>query len=97
MPQVHAPGAGAEVDWGQALVELGGVPVTVHLFAEGERLEVLQGRRASATEVEAHRADAGRVEGGHLGVGDRRRQCGTPTKAGPRRRSASSRYFWSTA
>lgn len=32
VPQVHAPGAGAEVDWGQALVELGGVAVTVHLF-----------------------------------------------------------------
>jgi transposase len=32
VPQVHAPGAGAEVDWGQAMVELGGVQVTVHLF-----------------------------------------------------------------
>jgi transposase len=32
VPQVHAPGAGAEVDWGQAQVELGGVAVTVHLF-----------------------------------------------------------------
>ncbi|HEY2437942.1 MAG TPA: IS21 family transposase [Solirubrobacteraceae bacterium] len=32
VPQVHAPGAGAEVDWGQAGVALGGVAVTVHLF-----------------------------------------------------------------
>ena len=32
VPQVHAPGAGAEVDWGQAIVELAGVPTTVHLF-----------------------------------------------------------------
>jgi transposase len=32
VPQVHAPGIEAEVDWGQALVELGGVPVTVHMF-----------------------------------------------------------------
>jgi len=32
VPQVHAPGAGAEVDWGQAQVELSGVAVTVHLF-----------------------------------------------------------------
>jgi transposase len=32
VPQVHAPGVGAEVDWGQAQVELAGVPTTVHLF-----------------------------------------------------------------
>jgi transposase len=32
VPQVHAPGVEAEVDWGEALVVLGGVPVTVHLF-----------------------------------------------------------------
>jgi len=32
VPQVHAPGADAEVDWGQAQVELAGVAVTVHLF-----------------------------------------------------------------
>ncbi len=32
VPQVHAPGAGAEVDWGQAQVELAGVAVTVRLF-----------------------------------------------------------------
>jgi transposase len=32
VPQVHAPGQGAEVDWGEAQVELGGVAVTVHLF-----------------------------------------------------------------
>jgi transposase len=32
VPQVHAPGMEAEVDWGQAEVVLGGVAVTVHLF-----------------------------------------------------------------
>jgi transposase len=32
VPQVHAPGREAEVDWGEAVVELGGVPTTVHLF-----------------------------------------------------------------
>jgi transposase len=30
--QVHAPGTEAEVDWGEALVELAGERVTVHLF-----------------------------------------------------------------
>jgi transposase len=30
--QVHAPGVEAEVDWGEALVVLGGVSVKVHLF-----------------------------------------------------------------
>jgi transposase len=33
VPQVHAPGREAEVDWGQAEVVLGGVPATVHVFA----------------------------------------------------------------
>ena len=32
MPQVHAPGREAEVDWGQAEVVLGGVATRVHLF-----------------------------------------------------------------
>ena len=32
VPQVHAPGMEAEVDWGEALVEFGGAAVTVHLF-----------------------------------------------------------------
>ena len=32
VPQVHAPGVEAEVDWGQAVVVLGGVAVRVHLF-----------------------------------------------------------------
>jgi len=32
IPQSHAPGAEAEVDWGQAEVVLGGVAVRVHLF-----------------------------------------------------------------
>ncbi len=32
VPQVHAPGVEAEVDWGEALVALGGVQVKVHLF-----------------------------------------------------------------
>lgn len=32
VPQVHAPGIEAEVDWGEALVVLGGVSVKVHLF-----------------------------------------------------------------
>jgi transposase len=32
VPQVHAPGREAEVDWGEAVVELGGVATTVHLF-----------------------------------------------------------------
>ena len=32
VPQVHAPGVEAEVDWGEALVELAGVPTKVHLF-----------------------------------------------------------------
>jgi transposase len=32
VPQVHAPGREAEVDWGQAVVELGGVLTTVHVF-----------------------------------------------------------------
>jgi transposase len=32
VPQVHAPGAQAEVDWGEALVVLGAVSVKVHLF-----------------------------------------------------------------
>ena len=32
VPQVHAPGVEAEVDWGEAVVVLGGVSVKVHLF-----------------------------------------------------------------
>jgi transposase len=32
VPQIHAPGVEAEVDWGEALVVLGGVSVKVHLF-----------------------------------------------------------------
>ena len=32
IPQVHAPGVGAEVDWGQAHVDLAGTPTKVHLF-----------------------------------------------------------------
>jgi transposase len=32
VPQVHAPGVEAEVDWGEALVVLGGVSVKAHLF-----------------------------------------------------------------
>ena len=32
VPQVHAPGVEAEVDWGEALVELAGAPTKVHLF-----------------------------------------------------------------
>jgi transposase len=32
VPQVHAPGVEAEVDWGEAMVVLGGVSVKVHLF-----------------------------------------------------------------
>ncbi|MDP9260150.1 MAG: IS21 family transposase [Actinomycetota bacterium] len=32
VPQVHAPGREAEVDWGQAVIELAGAPTTVHLF-----------------------------------------------------------------
>ncbi len=32
VPQVHAPGVEAEVDWGEALVVFGGVSVKVHLF-----------------------------------------------------------------
>jgi hypothetical protein len=32
VPQVHAPGVEAEVEWGEALVVLGGVSVKVHLF-----------------------------------------------------------------
>src|SRR3954468_21529539 len=32
IPQVHAPGAQAEVDWGQAQVELAGARTKVHLF-----------------------------------------------------------------
>jgi transposase len=32
VPQVHAPGAGAEVDWGEAQVVLAGTPTRVHLF-----------------------------------------------------------------
>jgi transposase len=32
VPQVHAPAAGAQVDWGQATVLLGGAAVVVHLF-----------------------------------------------------------------
>ncbi|HYY41484.1 MAG TPA: IS21 family transposase, partial [Pyrinomonadaceae bacterium] len=32
IPQVHAPGAEAEVDWGEAQVDLAGARVKVHLF-----------------------------------------------------------------
>lgn len=32
VPQVHAPGVTAEVDWGQAEVQLAGAATTVHLF-----------------------------------------------------------------
>ena len=32
VPQVHAPGAEAEVDWGEAIVEFAGVETKVHLF-----------------------------------------------------------------
>ncbi len=32
VPQVHAPGREAEVDWGEAVIELAGVATAVHLF-----------------------------------------------------------------
>lgn len=32
IPQVHAPGVGAQVDWGDAQVVLAGAPTLVHLF-----------------------------------------------------------------
>jgi transposase len=32
IPQVHDPGVGAEVDWGEAEIDLAGVRATVHLF-----------------------------------------------------------------
>jgi transposase len=32
VPQVHDPGVGAEVDWGEAQVDLAGVRTTIHLF-----------------------------------------------------------------
>lgn len=32
VPQRHAPGVAAEVDWGQAQVQLAGEPATVHVF-----------------------------------------------------------------
>jgi transposase len=32
VPQIHAPGVEAEVDWGEAMVVFGGVAVKVHLF-----------------------------------------------------------------
>lgn len=32
VPQIHAPGVEAEVDWGEAVVEIAGVATTVHLF-----------------------------------------------------------------
>lgn len=32
VPQVHAPGVGAQVDWGEAIVEFRDGPVKVHLF-----------------------------------------------------------------
>ena len=32
VPQVHAPGQTAEVDWGQAEIELAGSPTVVHVF-----------------------------------------------------------------
>jgi transposase len=32
VPQVHAPGVEAEVDWGEAIVEFAGAPMKVHLF-----------------------------------------------------------------
>jgi transposase len=32
VPQVHDPGVAAQVDWGEADVDLGGVRMTVHLF-----------------------------------------------------------------
>jgi transposase len=32
VPQVHAPGVGAQVDWGEARVVLAGIATTVHLF-----------------------------------------------------------------
>ncbi|MGE5636397.1 MAG: IS21 family transposase [Nocardioidaceae bacterium] len=32
VPQVHAPGVGAQVDWGEATVLLAGAATTVHLF-----------------------------------------------------------------
>lgn len=32
MPQIHTPARTAEVDWGQALVQLAGSPVKVHVF-----------------------------------------------------------------
>jgi transposase len=32
VPQVHAPGREAEVDWGEAVVEFAGAATTVHLF-----------------------------------------------------------------
>jgi transposase len=32
VPQLHAPGVGAQVDWGEARVVLAGSPTTAHLF-----------------------------------------------------------------
>ena len=32
VPQLHAPGVGAQVDWGEARVVLAGTPMNAHLF-----------------------------------------------------------------
>jgi transposase len=50
IPQVHAPGA--EVDWGQAQIELAGVATTVHLFVMRASFSGAAFCRASLTETQ---------------------------------------------
>jgi hypothetical protein len=58
VPQVHAPGVEAEVDWGQALVELAGLPVAVHLFVM--RASFSGAAFCQASLVETQQADLSR-------------------------------------
>jgi transposase len=68
VPQVHEPGVEAEVDWGEAMVEIAGVRRTVHLFVmracySGAAFVVAFERATQQAFLEAH-VEAFRFFGG---------------------------------
>ena len=52
VPQIHAPGVGAEVDWGEAQIELAGVATTAHLFVMRASFSGAAFCQASLTETQ---------------------------------------------
>jgi len=78
VPQVHEPGAWAEVDWGEGEVELAGARVAVHLFVMRASFSGAVFCRASLVETSMRcRGRAARSEAPEARLGSRESSCNT--------------------